>query len=491
MKDGEQFKDPVWRLHNLYWITDKEGKVIKFKPNAEQTEFLENLHYRNVILKARQLGFSTLIQLIELDAVVFNSNVRAGVIAHTLDDVTVIFRDKIKFAYDRLPDAIKAERHPVSDSATELLLSNNSSVRVGTSMRGGTLQYLHVSEMGKIAAKFPDRAREIITGAIPALSPDGFLFVEATAEGSEGAFYDMCQEARKREGKKLLPIEERFHFFPWFKREEYEVDPETIAISEKENEYFDRIQGETGEKISLRKRAWYVLTKAKLGDDMLREYPSTPDESFHVSAEGKYYAKEMAKVREQGRILRIPVVSSPVNTFWDIGNSDGCAIWLHQQVGMEDRFIGYHEAHGESLLHYMKWIQDQGHIWGKHFLPHDAKHARLSERNKSIEQMLNELGLNNTVIVPRISNINTGIQLVRNHMPTCWFDEANCKEGITRLDNYKKKWNAAAGRWSDEPAHDINSEGADAFRQFAQAKDGGLLKVNKWQEKQSSQTRST
>ncbi len=471
----EKFKDPIWRLNNLYWITDKTGAVVKFKFNDEQAHFVEHLHYRNIILKARQLGFSTLIQLIILDAVVFTSNVRAGVIAHSLDDVTVIFRDKIKFAYDRLPDAIKAERRPLTDSATELLLSNNSSVRVGTSMRSGTLQYLHVSEMGKIAARYPERAREIITGAVPALAPDGFLFIEATAEGADGYFHDMCQEAQKRTGKKLLPLEERFHFFPWFSRSEYEVEPDGVAVSEEESAYFDRIEGETGATLSDRKRAWYVLTAARLGDDMLREYPSTPKEAFQASTEGTYYAKELALVRKQGRILRIPTVTAPVNTFWDIGNSDGTAIWLHQRVGLEDRFIRYMEAHGESLEFYMKWLQRQDVIWGKHFLPHDARHKRLSDRNKSIEQMLRELGLNNTVVVPRIDNINAGIQQVRNHMVGCWFDEAGCKDGLLRLENYKKKWNERDGRWSDEPRHDANSEGADAFRQWAQAKELGLI----------------
>ena len=482
-EDGDQFKDPVWRLHNLYWITDKDGKVVRFRPNAEQAAFLENLHYRNVILKARQLGFSTLIQLIELDAVVFNSNIRAGVIAHTLDDVGVIFRDKIRFAYDRLPEGIRAERRPVTDSATELLLSNNSSVRVGTSMRSGTLQYLHISEMGKIAARYPERAREIVTGAIPALAPDGFLFVEATAEGSDGAFYRMCQEARKREWRKLLPIEEKFHFFPWYTRAEYEVDPMRVPISERENAYFDRIEGETGSTLSARKRAWYVLTEQTLDSasdgtrqgDMKREYPSTPDEAFQISIEGAYYAREMAQARAQGRILAIPALPLPVNTFWDIGNSDGCAIWLHQQVGMEDRFIGYYEAHGESLLHYVRRLQEMGYIWGRHYLPHDAGHERLSDTNKSIERMLNELGLANTIIVPRVHNIAVGIQMVRNHLPTCWFDEAGCKDGIARLDNYRKRWNARDGRWSSEPAHDASSEGADAFRQFAQAREAGLL----------------
>jgi hypothetical protein len=60
-------------------------------------------------------------------------------------------------------------------------------------------------------------------------------------------------------------------------------------------------------------------------------------------------------------------------------------------------------------------------------------------------------------------------------MASCYWDEVGCKEGLARLAGYKKKWNDKAGRWSDEPCHDINSEGADSFRQFAQAKAAGLI----------------
>ena len=55
------------------------------------------MHYLSLILKARQLGFTTFIQLIMLDAYVFISNIRAGTIAHNLNDAETIFRDKVKF----------------------------------------------------------------------------------------------------------------------------------------------------------------------------------------------------------------------------------------------------------------------------------------------------------------------------------------------------------------------------------------------------------
>jgi hypothetical protein len=194
-----------------------------------------------------------------------------------------------------------------------------------------------------------------------------------------------------------------------------------------------------------------------------------------VSSEGCYYTIQMAQARKQGRILRIPIAGVPVNTFWDIGNSDGCGIWFHQLVGMEDRFIGYYEAHGEDLTHYMRYLQNTGYLWNKHFLPHDAAHAKLSEKNKSVQRQLEGLGLANIVIVPVTPSVGAGIQLTRQHMATAYWDEAGCKEGLQRLTGYKKKWNATAGRWADEPLHDANSEGADSFRQWAQAKAAGLV----------------
>jgi hypothetical protein len=208
-----------------------------------------------------------------------------------------------------------------------------------------------------------------------------------------------------------------------------------------------------------------------------------PDKFAHIwegaylkNTEGDYYKKELAKVREQGRILRIPKLEIPVNTFWDIGNSDGCAIWFHQQVGMEDRFIGYYEAHGENLAHYAKELKDRGFLFNKHFLPHDAAHKRLSDTNNSTEEMLNDLGIVNTVIVPVITDLNTGIQMTRKHFPSAYFDVDDCKDGVKRLNNYRKRYNSTDQRWVDEPDKKNGcSEAADAFRQWAQAKEGGLI----------------
>ena len=197
-KAADQFSDWRWRLSNLYWIIDKEGRRQKFEMNWAQEALFNQMHYMNVILKARQLGFTTFIQIFMLDAAVFNSDIRAGTIAHTLGDAQTIFRDKVKFPYDLLPDGIKSHVPILHDNATELMLGNNSSIRVGTSLRSGTLQYLHVSEYGKLCAKFPEKAREVRTGALNTVQAGQVVFIESTAEGQEGHFFEVCQTAQSK-----------------------------------------------------------------------------------------------------------------------------------------------------------------------------------------------------------------------------------------------------------------------------------------------------
>lgn len=48
----------LWRMSNLYYIKDKSGNKVLFKPNWAQLELMKP-HYLNIILKARQLGVTT------------------------------------------------------------------------------------------------------------------------------------------------------------------------------------------------------------------------------------------------------------------------------------------------------------------------------------------------------------------------------------------------------------------------------------------------
>lgn len=499
--------DPLWRLANLYKIITKDehedaagnmSKVVQFVPNWAQADFNGAIHFRNLILKARQLGFTTDITIIWLDHALFVANQRCGIIAHEAEAAEVIFRDKVRFAYDNLDRTLRDAMPLKKQTQKELVFGhNNSGIRVATSMRSGTIDRLHISEFGKICKKYPEKAVEIMTGSIPAVPLEtGILIIESTAEGDEGDFYNLVKRAmdQKKPDEALTKRDYKLHFYPWWSEPTYRMPAHNVSITFKDHGYFDAVEGEADTVLDMEQRAWYVATRdADYPDNperMWQEYPSTETEAFQTSFDGKYYAKQIATMRKDGRVLDIPVLDVPVNTFWDIGNSDGCAIWFHQQIGMEDRFINYYEAHGEDLREYVKQLKKTGFLFNKHFLPHDADHHRLSDDNRSTEEMLNDLGVTDTEIVPRIDNLNNGILLVRKHLKSCFFDKTGCdteregdgegqRPGLVRLANYKKTWNPRDGRWREDLPNkqDGNSEGADAFRQFAQAKEEGLITI--------------
>ncbi len=460
----------------------QEGSVIPFLPNDAQRKLMASLWHRSIILKARQLGFTTLVAILWLDHALFNADQRCGIIAQDREAAKVIFRDKVKLAYDRLPDALKAAMPLAANNADELLFGhNNSSIRVATSMRSGTIHRLHVSEFGKICAMFPVKAKEVVTGSLPAVPADGIAIIESTAEGQDGDFYKMTQRAMALLAQKatLTQKDYRFHFFPWWQEPQYRIEGSEVIITEKDQEYFEKIEAEMGTTITRAQRKWYCATRdADFSGDpekMWQEYPSTPLEAFQVATDGKYYAVQLAAARKQGRIGPVPVVDGvPVNTFWDIGNSDGTAIWLHQRVGLQNRFVGFIEGWGEPYSYYIKEMQKLGYFWGTHHLPHDATHKRQQgEVVLSPEDELRKQPIAGTwIIVPRVSDITHGIQLTRAAFSEAWFDETACKYGIAHLENYSKAWNEKAGCWSATPKKDIHTEAADAIRQYAQGYTG-------------------
>lgn len=499
-------RDPMWRLSNLYKIIVKSeeeegaGHVMQFRPNRAQRRFLSRLWHRNVILKARQLGFTTLVALVWLDFALFTPNVRCGIIAQDKDTAESIFRDKVKFAYDNLPEELKAAMPLAKNTTTELVFGhNNSSIKVATSVRGSMLHRLHVSEFGKICAKYPDKAAEVVTGSIPAVPLDGILIIESTAEGREGEFYDMVQRAGRLadENAQLTVRDYRLHFFPWHEEPGYVMDPASVRLTDKDREYFDSIEGKLGKRLTPAQRAWYVATREadfpNRPERMWQEYPSTREEAFQVSTEGCYYVKQMAAVRLSGRMGKYPILPGiPCFTFWDIGNSDGTAIWVLQRVGQEWRAVRFWEAWFEPYNEAVKWLQSLGVVWDTMFLPHDAEHVRQGQTiNKSPRQMLEELmpGVRFEVL-PRIEDLSWGINQTRDIFPLLCFDEEHCKAGIDHLDSYRARWNERQGCWSSEPDKTGgHSEAADALRQLGQAYAAGLINISTPQSRKKAAAR--
>ena len=465
-----RLNDQWWRLCNLYYIRDKQGKRVRFKPNWAQKHLFNNMWFLNIILKARQLGMTTFIQIFMLDVCLFNDNQAAGVIAHNREDAEDFFDKKIKFAYDNLPAVLRSRIKATTDSAKQLTFSNGSSIRVGTSLRSGTLQYLHISEFGKICAKYPDKAEEIISGSLNTVESGQFVFVESTAEGAWGRFYDMCQVAMALVGD-LTKLDYRFFFFPWWKHPDYKLEDEVDTPPDLDV-YFSDLEAKEGVELTPDQKAWYVKKKAVQKGKMKQEYPSTPDEAFEQVSEFAVYGKEVRAVMEEGRLTSLPVSSSrEVHLFFDLGRSkkaDTTSFWFMQHMAPSFNFVDYYQSTQKPVGEYVRIIREKGYLIGNWYLPHDGGNQSDWEV-KTFEDRLIEAGVpkSKIIIVPVVSELRIGIDQMREVFPFCWFDEVRCADGWKALKAYSYDYNEKLNVMG-QPIHNWASHPSDAIRQFAQ-----------------------
>lgn len=470
-----KLSDREWRLENLYYVVDDRGDVVRFKMRPQQKKLLSRLHDRNLVLKARQLGFTTFVMILMLDAVLFRSNTSCGVIAHGLREASDLFRKKILFAYDLLPEWLRLLRPVKKRTAGELILGNGSSITVGVSLRSGTYQYVHVSEFGKICRLYPQRAEEVVTGTLQTLHEGSILFIESTAEGRQGYFYDysMAALAKARAGQKLTRLDNRLHFFPWFDDKRYQLSDEdttNVLINERMHKYFDDLDVELGIELTVNQKAWYAKKEEELGPKMKQEFPSSPEEAFEKTLKGAYYASQIMAARQQGRILPVRYNPAfPLYVFWDIGYNDCTALWFVQILPTQTNVLRYYENNGEGLAHYAEKLREYqgkfGYRYAGFIAGHDIAHHDWTTGKKRTDVARETYSIKFEA-APNL-RVADGIELTRMLLNECYFDESACELGLTRLESYTKKWNANTGCFHDHPLHDVNSNGADSFRYLA------------------------
>ena len=212
--------------------------------------------------------------------------------------------------------------------------------------------------------------------------------------------------------KKLSPLDFCFHFLPWHAHKDYRIDPSGVTVSKHYSDYFNALEGVINSSLDEGQRAWYVKRASTQGEDMKREFPSTPNEAFESSNEGLYYGRQIVEARQQGRTRNVYYDANvPVHTAWDLGYNDSTAIWFFQQCGQEIHLLEFYENSGEALTHYLQYLKGKSYTYGKHLVPHDAAVHEYSTGLSRVEVARN-YGITLT-IVPDIG-INEGIDAVRN-----------------------------------------------------------------------------
>lgn len=182
--------------------------------------------------------------------------------------------------------------------------------------------------------------------------------------------------------------------------------------------------------------------------------------------EGAVFAKELQRCQVEERITKVPWNrETPVDTFWDLGRRDMTCIWWAQKVAMQYRVLEYFEDSSEDIQYYLRQCQAREYTYGTHWLPHDAKAKRIGQA-RTIEQAVRNVYAS-VRVVPRIPHKVNAINAARIIFPNCYFDEKGCADGINRLRHYR--YRVVDGQLSEEPLHDENSHGADAFMTLAQS----------------------
>lgn len=509
-----QLDDPLWRLQHLYWIENKSGRMQRFHPNSAQLRLHHGMWHRNSVLKARQLGISTYVAMLMLDRCLFIPNFHAGIIDKTLPDAEQKL-EKVRFAWEHLdylpPGAAPDEQalaylgslikqrtgilkkggwHPASDARGRLSFANGSDIRLGTTLRGGTLQLLHVSELAHVSVHSPWRAREIRTGAINTVPAEGTIILESTHEGGRyGVNYEMTVQAMENAARdELSPLDFRFFFFSWFDNPDYALKgrgswSDTMAA------YFERLERESHVRLSHAQKLWYARMERTMGAAMRQEYPSTPDEAFAMGNDGAIYGSVIALLREAGKVGADFDYNEqePLYTSWDLGLSDHTAIWLVQSWGGRVYWLDHYAANQFPLEHYAGKIREWETRYGRiaaHFLPHDA--ARRDPHGQSYVESLAAQGINAVRVVPRTPDIWRGINVLRGLLSKSWFHRNTLNQrinlrgekepsGLSCLEMYRTAPAGTSGTYRETPLHDASSHSADAARTFAEAHSHGMV----------------
>jgi hypothetical protein len=492
-----------WRLNNLYWIRDAHGHVIKFRANWAQRLFYASMWWLNVVLKVRQIGVSTFIGLMQLDRALFNKTQACGIIDRTDPDAVKKLK-KIEFAYDNLDNpadprtaalgqAIKQAVTKVKSNDHLLEFGNGSQIWCGVTLRGDTINFLHVSELGWIAHEDPPKAEEIAAGSFNTVHAGNVIVVEATHEGGRfGLFYELVRLAQAcPELKFRTMLDWQFHFFAWVYEPSYQLPlAGPLNLTTDEVRYFDNLEHVTAVTLTSEQKHWWSKKSRMPKIDMARQYPGTVEEALTAQVAGAIYGKEFNALRAAGRVRDfVPDGSAGLFAFWDLGQSDYVAIHFVQFVGLDILWWDYHTAQGETVAQSIGACQERERMFGRpirqHFVPHDAGSKNLEGR--TYLQGMAECGVRNVTRVPITPDVWIGIKHLRTLIPRSYFHATNCEREVVlprgrrlpsclgALEGYHSKLEAVGGRVIEAPVHDQSSHGADAARTLAEADERGML----------------
>lgn len=303
-------------------IKDKYGTMVPLQPNWAQRKLVKQVladlaagrPVRYIILKARQMGLSTIIEALCFWWTTTHKNVNSVIIAHkkkAANNLYKMFRRYYEYSHphfrpDRKYNTKSDLAFDVEDNVKEQYLKEGKpSPGLGSEIqtlvakdgegRSDTILFFHGSEVA-----FWEAGADVLAAALQAvpLLPGTFAFLESTANGVGGYFYNEWQFAKKGESA--------FHpfFFAWHEHPEYELVSAGISVYDEEERELLAIFEKSGypKEIWDRKIAWRREKKKEFHaepEKFYQEYPKDDVEAFLASGRPVFDIRKLMAMEER------------------------------------------------------------------------------------------------------------------------------------------------------------------------------------------------
>jgi hypothetical protein len=266
-------------------IRNKEGKIVDLRLNSPQMRLYNiikeqkqaNRPVRIIILKARQMGFSTLTESVLFKDTVTKFNRRTGIITHKATATSNLF-NMSKLMLDCLPQGIRPSVK--RSNAQELIFDNEEGTGLKSKIkcmtagssgvgRSDTFDNLHLSEL----AFWEGDVTATLTGlfqAVPNL-PDTMIIIESTANGYD-KFKELWDQAVSGDSD-FIPL-----FVAWYELPDYSMPYSGFSLT-KEEEEIKALYNLTNDQLEWRR--WCIRNNCQNDPEQFKqEYPGNPEEAF-------------------------------------------------------------------------------------------------------------------------------------------------------------------------------------------------------------------
>jgi hypothetical protein len=298
--ENKLFSNSKYYIETLCTIIDKDRNEIPFIFNPSQVRFYRERTTADIILKPRQVGFTTENLALDLHDTMTVPNTVSYLVAQTEKDASDLF-ERVLFMYSSIPDGFKPRARRGGTKKEIYFDKINSKYAIGSAEakdfgRSKTINNLLISE-----ASHPYWKKELLDGLLESVPRSGRITIESTARGEGGPFYEMYFAAKKGLTKY------KSHYFRWFEHPEYR---EPLLPGEKKQimENLDPEEKALVKKFGLdaNQIKWRRLKKAEKGRAFIQEYPEWEDVDAFLKSGSPIFDVDKLKLRDEELLEQIP-----------------------------------------------------------------------------------------------------------------------------------------------------------------------------------------